>query len=76
MSLNKLVCISFILFVLNLGCVKNSATGTRQLVLLDTQQEEDLGAREHPKVLKSFGGVYSNNELSFEKKSFNKKSNN
>ena len=63
MSLNKLVCISFFLFILNSGCAENSATGTRQLVLLDTQQEEDLGAREHPKVLKIFGGVYSSNEL-------------
>ena len=63
MSLNKLVCISFYLFILNSGCVENSATGTRQLVLLDTQQEEDLGAREHPKVLKTFGGVYGSNEL-------------
>jgi len=63
MGLNKLAYISLFLLILNLGCAENSATGTRQLVLLDTQQEEDLGAREHPKVLKIFGGVYGTKEL-------------
>ncbi len=63
MGLNKLAYIIIFLFVFISGCAENSATGTRQLVLLDTQQEEDLGAREHPKVLKTFGGVYGTNEL-------------
>ena len=63
MGLNKLAYIIIFLFVFISGCAENSATGTRQLVLLDTQQEEDLGAREHPKVLKIFGGVYGTKEL-------------
>ena len=63
MGLNKLAYISLFLLILNSSCAENSTTGTRQLVLLDTQQEEDLGAREHPKVLKIFGGVYGSNEL-------------
>ena len=51
------------LLILITGCTENKTTGTRQLVLLDSKQEEDIGAKEHPKILKFFGGVYGSKEL-------------
>ena len=42
------------------GCAAtvNPATGQRQYTTLSTEDEQRLGAQEHPKVLKQFGGVY------------------
>ena len=44
-------------------CAKNDATGKRQLVILSAAEENNIGAKEHPKIVKSFGGIYQNNEL-------------
>ena len=40
------------------GCAQNIATGDRQLVILSQDEENNIGAREHPNIIKSFGGIY------------------
>ena len=45
------------------GCAQNIATGERQLVILTPEEENDIGAREHPKIIRSFGGIYNNQIL-------------
>lgn len=40
------------------GCAVNPATGERDLILLSESQEAAMGAQEHPKLLKAFGGAY------------------
>ena len=44
-------------------CAKNIATGERQLVILSTEEENNIGAREHPNIIRSFGGIYNNEAL-------------
>jgi predicted Zn-dependent protease len=45
------------------SCAKNDATGERQLVILSEAEENNIGAKEHPKIIKSFGGIYQNKKL-------------
>ena len=52
-----------IFYLLLSGCAQNQATGQRQRVLLSPEQEQDIGSKEHPKVLKAFGGIYEKDEL-------------
>jgi predicted Zn-dependent protease len=40
------------------GCAFNPATGQRDFMLVSRSSEKKIGADEHPKVLKEFGGVY------------------
>ena len=54
---------SFVLLVVIFGCAKNTATGERQLVILSIEEENNIGAREHPNIVKSFGGIYDNQVL-------------
>ena len=49
--------------LLLIGCAQNKATGERQLVLLNAEEEIDIGSKEHPKILKAFGGSYGTKEL-------------
>ena len=51
------------LLLLFCGCAKNIATGERQLVILSPEEENDIGAREHPNIIKNFGGIYDNQIL-------------
>lgn len=58
----------FLLYVLSsclifYGCAKNNATGERQLVILSQAEENDIGAKEHPNIIKNFGGIYDNQIL-------------
>nr|MBX2855054.1 M48 family metalloprotease [Paracoccaceae bacterium] len=48
------------------GCAStlNPATGQRQYTSLSQADEQKIGAQEHPKVLKEFGGVYDDPEIS------------
>lgn len=46
------------------GCAVNPATGQSGLMLVSSDQERKIGADEHPKVIKEFGGVYSDPRLS------------
>ena len=66
--INSYIVILKVLFIasifLSIGsCVKNNATGERQLVILSEAEENNIGAKEHPKIIKSFGGIYQNKEL-------------
>ena len=65
MNIYKLILIGLylIFYLLLSGCAQNQATGQRQLVLLSPEQEQDIGSKEHPKVLKAFGGIYEKDEL-------------
>ncbi len=45
------------------GCVQNKATGDRQLVILSQDEENNIGAREHPNIIKAFGGIYNDYAL-------------
>jgi len=38
-----------------IACAVNPVTGRHQVALLSTEQEVDLGAREHPGILKQYG---------------------
>ncbi|HEM46852.1 MAG TPA: peptidase, partial [Alphaproteobacteria bacterium] len=40
------------------GCAVNPATGESGLMLVSSDQERRIGAEEHPKIIKEFGGVY------------------
>ena len=47
------------------GCATNPATGEQMLTLGTTLQDEaKTGAQEHPKIIKEFGGVYDDPEVS------------
>jgi hypothetical protein len=39
------------------SCVKNIATGERQLVILSEAEENNIGAKEHPNIIKSFAPI-------------------
>jgi len=41
----------------------NPATGRQEYTTLSPQDERAIGAREHPKILESFGGAYDDPEL-------------
>ncbi|MED5338297.1 MAG: M48 family metalloprotease [Pseudomonadota bacterium] len=40
------------------GCAVNPATGDVDLILLSAEDERRLGAQEHPKISRQFGGAY------------------
>ena len=43
--------------------VENPATGRSEYTTLSAEQERELGAHEHPRILQQFGGAYSDEEL-------------
>jgi predicted Zn-dependent protease len=45
------------------GCTTNPATGERMLSLMSPQDEQQIGAQEHPKLVQEFGGEYKNADL-------------
>ena len=62
--INVSIFISFILLLLLVSnCAINDATGERQLVILSEEEENNIGAREHPNIVKSFSGIYQNKKL-------------
>lgn len=51
-------------FILFSGCEENAATGQKRFTgLMPMSQESSIGAGEHAKVLKSYGGVYPDTKL-------------
>ncbi len=46
------------------GCAVNPATGDQQVMLMSADEERRIGAAEHPKILKEFGGAYEDPKLS------------
>ena len=59
---SKVLFITFIFLFIS-GCEYNNVTGERQLVILSEAEENNIGAREHPKIIKNFGGIYPDKEL-------------
>ena len=60
---NKYIKIFILSLLIVTGCVQNKATGDRQLVILSQDEENNIGAREHPKIIKAFGGIYEDKNL-------------
>ena len=60
---NKYIKIFILCLLIVTGCVQNKATGDRQLVILSQDEENNIGAREHPKIIKAFGGIYEDKNL-------------
>lgn len=46
------------------GCAVNPVTGDQQIILMSTEEERRIGAAEHPKILKEFGGAYEDPKVS------------
>ncbi len=46
------------------GCAVNPATGRSDLIVVSEGRERSIGRREHPKIVKEFGGVYEDSEVS------------
>lgn len=63
-NLNRLLALLFIPAVLALGaCSTNPATGEQSFTaFMSPEREKEIGAEEHPKIIKSFGGVYGDVE--------------
>ena len=61
--LHKYIKIFILCLLIVTGCVQNKATGDRQLVILSQDEENNIGAREHPKIIKAFGGIYEDKNL-------------
>ncbi|HET8728602.1 MAG TPA: M48 family metalloprotease, partial [Alphaproteobacteria bacterium] len=45
------------------ACADSPVTGRNQVLLMSQAQEEEIGARQNPVILRSFGGVYDDPEL-------------
>ena len=56
------ILITFLLLSIS-SCAKNIATGERQLIILSEAEENNIGAKEHPKIIKIFGGIYKDQKL-------------
>jgi len=46
------------------GCAVNPATGDQQVMLMSADEERRIGAAEHPKILREFGGAYDDPKVS------------
>ena len=62
---NKIInCISiFSILILISNCAVNPSTGKSEFSIMSEEEENQIGKREHPKIIKSFGGVYKNVKL-------------
>ena len=56
------ICI-FSIFLIISNCAVNPSTGKNEFVIMSEKEEDEIGKREHPKIIKSFGGVYKNEKL-------------
>ena len=45
------------------GCTTNPATGKRVISFNSLAEEKRIGKREHPKIIKQFGGVCENRKI-------------
>lgn len=46
-----------------MGCSITPSSGKRDLNLMSEKEESDIGKREHPKIIKQFGGIYKDDVL-------------
>ena len=54
---------NFFIFFFLISCQINPATGEKELNLLSEKEEQSIGAKEHPKIVKEFGGKYNNKTI-------------
>ena len=62
---NKIInCISiFSILVFASNCSVNPSTGKNEFIIMSEREEDQIGKKEHPKIIKSFGGIYKNEKL-------------
>lgn len=62
---NKIInCIYiFSILILTSNCSVNPSTGKSEFVIMSESEEDQIGKKEHPKIIKSFGGIYKNEQL-------------
>ena len=62
---NKIInCISiFSILILISNCSVNPSTGKNEFTIMSEEEEDKIGKKEHPKIIKSFGGIYKNEQL-------------
>ena len=59
-----IIVIATVFMFVNYGCSVNPATGERSFTgLLTSEDEKKIGAEEHPKLVRAFGGLYENKEI-------------
>lgn len=46
------------------ACTTNPSTGKRQLVLMDLEEEAEIGRAAHPRILAAYGGAYEEGQVS------------
>lgn len=63
--IRQLLCLAGLVILLPLqGCTTNPATGETQFTaLMSPGQEARIGAKQHPRILKAFGGSFDDQEL-------------
>ena len=59
---NKIInCIYlFSILIITSNCSVNPSTGKNEFTIMTEKEEDQIGKNEHPKIIKSFGGVYKN----------------
>ena len=62
---NKIINCIFIFSILILisNCSVNPSTGKNEFTIMSKEEEDKIGKKEHPKIIKSFGGIYKNEQL-------------
>ena len=62
---NKIInCISiFSILILISNCSVNPSTGKNEFTIMSKEEEDKIGKKEHPKIIKSFGGYTKMNNF-------------
>ena len=62
---NKIINCIFIFSILILisNCSVNPSTGKNEFTIMSKEEEDKIGKKEHPKIIKSLGGIYKNEQL-------------
>ncbi len=55
--------IFFSIFCSISSCVVTPSSGQREISLISQEEEKSIGKKEHPKIIKQFGGIYKNEIL-------------
>ena len=62
---NKIInCIYlFSILIITSNCSVNPSTGKNEFTIMSEKEEDQIGKNEHPKIIKSFGGVYKDKKI-------------
>ena len=62
---NKIInCIYiFSILIITSNCSVNPSTGKSEFFIMSEREEDQIGKKEHPKIIKTFGGIYENEKL-------------